>query len=286
LAGRLGEGLVGELVGADQSTEEGIAAQRARVVQLKMRLAELPDPEARALEGLADALVRKSVWIVGGDGWAYDIGYGGLDHVLASGRNVNVLVLDTEVYSNTGGQASKATPRGAVAKFAAGGKPGPKKDLSLMAMAYGSVYVARVAMGAEDVQTVRAFLEADAYNGPSIIVAYSHCIAHGYDMVHGMDQQKKAVQAGHWPLFRYNPARVAAGSNPLQLDSKAPSLPLQEYTNNETRYTMLVHSDPAAAKALGELAQRDVADRWRLYAHWATMPVNGGNGGKKKEVES
>ena len=286
LAGRLGEGLVGELVGADQSTEEGIAAQRARVTQLKMRLAELPDPEARALEGLADTLVKRSVWIVGGDGWAYDIGYGGLDHVLASGRNVNVLVLDTEVYSNTGGQASKATPRGAVAKFAAGGKPSPKKDLTLMAMAYGSVYVARVAMGAEDVQTVRAFLEADAYDGPSIIVAYSHCIAHGYDMVHGMDQQKKAVQAGHWPLFRYNPARVAAGSNPLQLDSKAPSLPLPEYTNNETRYTMLVHSDPAAAKALAELAQRDVADRWRLYAHWATMPVNGGNGGKKEEGES
>jgi pyruvate-ferredoxin/flavodoxin oxidoreductase len=286
MVSRLGEGLVGELVAADQSTEEGIAAQRARVAQLKLRLAELPDPEARALEGLADALVRKSVWIVGGDGWAYDIGYGGLDHVLASGRNVNVLVLDTEVYSNTGGQASKATPRGAVAKFAAGGKPGPKKDLTLMAMAYGSVYVARVAMGAEDVQTVRAFLEADAYDGPSIIVAYSHCIAHGYDMVHGMDQQKKAVQAGHWPLFRYNPARVAAGSNPLQLDSKAPSLPLQEYTNNETRYTMLVHSDPAAAKALAELAQRDVADRWRLYTHWATMPVNGGNGGRKTEGES
>jgi pyruvate-ferredoxin/flavodoxin oxidoreductase len=286
LAGRLGEGLVSELVGADQSSEAGIAAQRGRVLELKARLAELPDLEARALEGLADALVRKSVWIVGGDGWAYDIGYGGLDHVLASGRNVNLLVLDTEVYSNTGGQASKATPRGAVAKFAAGGKPGPKKDLTLMAMAYGSVYVARVAMGAEDVQTVRAFLEADAYDGPSLIVAYSHCIAHGYDMVHGMDQQKKAVQAGHWPLFRYNPARVAAGANPLQLDSKAPSLPLQEYTNNETRYTMLVHSDPAAAKALAELAQRDVADRWRLYAHWSTMPVNGGNGGSKKEGES
>jgi pyruvate-ferredoxin/flavodoxin oxidoreductase len=256
------------------------------VVRLTARLAELPDPEARALESLADALVRKSVWIVGGDGWAYDIGYGGLDHVLASGRNVNVLVLDTEVYSNTGGQASKATPRGAVAKFAAGGKPGAKKDLSLMAMAYGSVYVARVAMGAEDVQTVRAFLEADAYDGPSLIVAYSHCIAHGYDMVHGMDQQKRAVQAGQWPLFRYNPALLREGRNPLQLDSKAPSLPLQQYTNNETRYTMLVHSDPAAAKALAELAQRDVAERWRLYAHWAAMPVNGGNGGGTKEGAS
>jgi pyruvate-ferredoxin/flavodoxin oxidoreductase len=276
LAARLGDGLTGELLGADQTTETGIAAQRGRVARLKARLAELPDPEARALESLADALVRKSVWIVGGDGWAYDIGYGGLDHVLASGRNVNVLVLDTEVYSNTGGQASKATPRGAVAKFAAGGKPGAKKDLSLMAMAYGSVYVARVAMGAEDVQTVRAFLEADAHDGPSIIVAYSHCIAHGYDMVHGMDQQKRAVQTGQWPLFRYNPALLREGKNPLQLDSKAPSLPLAQYTNNETRYTMLVHSDPAAAKALADLAQRDVAERWRLYAHWAAMPVNGG----------
>ncbi len=279
MAPRLGESLAGELVGADQSTADGIAAQRARVARLKVRLAELADPEARALESLADALVKRSVWIVGGDGWAYDIGYGGLDHVLASGRNVNVLVLDTEVYSNTGGQASKATPRGAVAKFAAGGKPGPKKDLSLMAMAYGHVYVARVAMGADDQQTVRAFLEADAYDGPSILVAYSHCIAHGYDMVHGLDQQHKAVQAGHWPLFRYNPALVATGVNPLHLDSKAPSLPLQQYTNNETRYTMLVHSDPAAAKALADLAQHDVAERWRLYAHWAAMPVNGGNGG-------
>jgi pyruvate-ferredoxin/flavodoxin oxidoreductase len=286
LAGRLDDGLVGELLAADQSTEAGITAQRERVARLKARLAELKDPEARALESLADALVRKSVWIVGGDGWAYDIGYGGLDHVLASGRNVNVLVLDTEVYSNTGGQASKATPRGAVAKFAAGGKPGPKKDLSLMAMAYGSVYVARVAMGAEDVQTVRAFLEADAYDGPSMIVAYSHCIAHGYDMVHGMDQQKRAVLAGQWPLLRYNPALMHAGKNPLQLDSKAPSLPLEQYTNNETRYTMLVHSDPAAAKTLAEAAQRDVAERWRLYAHWAAMPVNGGNGRAKKEGEA
>jgi pyruvate-ferredoxin/flavodoxin oxidoreductase len=288
LAGRLPEGLAGELLAADQASEEGIAAQRRRVARLKDVLAGLKEPEARTLEGLADALVKKSVWIVGGDGWAYDIGYGGLDHVLASGRNVNVLVLDTEVYSNTGGQASKATPRGAVAKFAASGKPGPKKDLAMMAMAYGNVFVARVAMGAEDVQTVRAFLEADAYDGPSLIVAYSHCIAHGYDMVHGMEQQKKAVQAGYWPLFRFNPSRLEEGANPLQLDSKAPSLPLKQYTNNETRYTMLVHSDPAAAKRLGEAAQRDVNDRWRLYAHWAAMPVDGGgdhggNGGGATE---
>jgi pyruvate-ferredoxin/flavodoxin oxidoreductase len=279
LGGRLSEGITHELVGADQSTEAGIAAQRERVGRLKVLLAALPDPEARRLESLADALVRKSVWIVGGDGWAYDIGYGGLDHVLASGRNVNVLVLDTEVYSNTGGQASKATPRGAVAKFAAGGKPVGKKDLTLMAMAYGSVYVARVALGGDDGQAVRAFLEADAYDGPSLIVAYSPCIEQGYDLIHGLEQQKNAVRAGHWPLFRYDPARVAEGMNPLQLDSKAPSLPLEEYTRNETRYTRLVASDPAAARALGELAQRDVTDRWRLYEHMAAMAVNG----KKRE---
>ena len=172
---------------------------------------------------MADALVKKSVWIVGGDGWAYDIGYGGLDHVLASGRNVNILVLDTEVYSNTGGQASKATPRGAVAKFAAGGKPAGKKDLALMAMSYGSVYVAQIAMGASDMHTVKAFLEAEAYDGPSLIIAYSHCIAHGYDMAHGMDQQKAAVNSGYWPLFRYNPTLAGQGKNPFQLDSRPPS---------------------------------------------------------------
>jgi pyruvate-ferredoxin/flavodoxin oxidoreductase len=217
--------------------------------------------------------VKKSVWIVGGDGWAYDIGYGGLDHVLASGRNVNLLVLDTEVYSNTGGQMSKATPRGAVAKFAAGGKPQVKKDLALLAMTYGNVYVARVAMGANDAQTLKAFQEAEAYEGPSLIIAYSHCIAHGYDMAHGMDQQKAAVQSGHWPLFRYNPDQERQGKNPLQLDSKAPSLPLEKYVYNETRYTMLTQSDPAAAKRLLELAKDDVRKRWRLYEHWAAMAV-------------
>jgi pyruvate-ferredoxin/flavodoxin oxidoreductase len=279
MAGRLGDALVSGLRDADQSTEAGIAAQRGRVAQLKTLLASLPDPEARMLESLADVLVKKSVWIVGGDGWAYDIGYGGLDHVLASGRNVNVLVLDTEVYSNTGGQASKATPRGAVAKFAAGGKPNAKKDLSLMAMAYGSVYVARIAMGGDDAQTVRAFLEADAYDGPSLIVAYSHCINHGYDMLYGLDQQKIAVQTGYWPLLRYNPALEAQGKNPLQLDSKAPSLPLTEFTKSEARYTMLTHSDPAAAKRLDDLAQHDVADRWRTYTYMAAMTGNrGGNG--------
>jgi len=196
--------------------------------------------------------------------------------VLASGRNVNVLVLDTEVYSNTGGQMSKATPRGAVAKFAAGGKPRPKKDLGMMAISYGNVYVAEVAMGSSDMQTLKAFLEADAYDGPSIIIAYSHCIAHGYDLVHGMDQQKAAVQCGYWPLYRYNPTLAKLGKNPLQLDSRAPSLPLEKYIYNETRYTMLAHSDPEAAKHLLKLAEEDVQKRWKLYTNMAAMPTNGG----------
>jgi pyruvate-ferredoxin/flavodoxin oxidoreductase len=229
--------------------------------------------EARDLLTLADALVKKSVWILGGDGWAYDIGYGGLDHVLASGRNVNVLVVDTEVYSNTGGQASKSTPRGAVAKFAAGGKALGKKDLGMMAMTYGSVYVAKVAMGAGDMHTLKAFLEAEAYDGPSLIIAYSHCIAHGYDMVNGMDQQKAAVSCGYWPLFRYNPALVAEGKNPFQLDSRAPTTKLKDYIYNETRYSMLAKSNPEEAKKLLHLAEEDVSSRWRLYEHWAHMPA-------------
>jgi len=265
--------LAGALLGADQATEAGIAAQRERVEALKGRLPSIDAPEARELLSVADALVDKSVWIIGGDGWAYDIGYGGLDHVLASGRNVNVLVLDTEVYSNTGGQMSKATPRGAVAKFAAGGKATGKKDLALMAMTYGHVYVARVAMGGNDAQTLRALREAEAYRGPSLVIAYSHCIAHGYDLRHGMDQQKAAVLSGHWPLFRYDPARARAGQNPLQLDSKAPSLPLRAYAYNETRYTMLAHSHPETARRLLGEAQDDVAARWRLYEHWASMPA-------------
>jgi pyruvate-ferredoxin/flavodoxin oxidoreductase len=275
LSGTLGDGLVEALLTADQSTEGGLAAQRERVRQLKQRLQDLKTPEAANLLALADALVKKSVWIIGGDGWAYDIGYGGLDHVLASGRNVNLLVLDTEVYSNTGGQMSKATPRGAVAKFAAGGKPQVKKDLAMLAMTYGNVYVARVAMGANDMQTVKAFLEAEAFDGPSLIVAYCHCIAHGYDMAHGLDQQKAAVQSGYWPLLRYNPALAGQGKNPLQLDSKAPTIPLEKYAYNETRYTMLVKSDPHAAKQLLDLAQDDVKKRWRLYEHWAAMQVAG-----------
>ena len=220
---------------------------------------------------VADALVRKSVWLVGGDGWAYDIGFGGLDHVLGSGMNVNVLVLDTEVYSNTGGQMSKATPRGAVAKFAAGGKQTGKKDLAMEAISYGSVYVARVAMGGNDSHTVKAFLEAEAHDGPSLILAYSHCIAHGYDMAFGMDQQKNAVLSGYWPLMRYNPALRKEGKNPFQLDSKAPSIPLKQYAYQEARYTMLARSNPEAARELLQMAQDDVARQWRVYANRAAM---------------
>jgi len=273
LAPVMGEPLAQRLLGADQSNEAGIKEQRERVKLLKEKLEGLDALEARDLAALADALVKKSVWIVGGDGWAYDIGYGGLDHVLASGRNVNILVLDTEVYSNTGGQMSKATPRGAVAKFAAGGKASPKKDLAMMAMAYGNVYVARVAFGAQDMQTVKAFLEAEAYDGPSLIIAYAHCIAHGYDLLYGLEQQKAAVQSGYWPLLRFNPELTRQGKNPLQLDSRPPSLPLEKYVYNETRYTMLARSDPEAAKRLLELAQEDVNSRWRLYENWAAMPI-------------
>ena len=257
---------------ADQSTDAGIAAQRERVRALCSRLAAVDTAAARELASVADALVRTSVWIVGGDGWAYDIGYGGLDHVLASGRNVNVLVLDTEVYSNTGGQMSKATPRGAVAKFAAAGKPAAKKDLALGVMAYGDVYVARVAMGASDAQTLRAFREAEAWDGPSLIIAYSHCIAHGYDMRHGMDQQKAAVLSGHWPLFRYHPALAAEGRNPFQLDCKPPSLELERYAYEEMRYAMLVHSHPEQARRLLEQAREDIMRRWRTYEGLAAVP--------------
>jgi len=212
------------------------------------------------------------VWLLGGDGWAYDIGFGGLDHVLGSGRNVNVLVLDTEVYSNTGGQMSKATPRGAVAKFAMGGKHTGKKDLAMEAVSYGYVYVARVAMGANDTHTVKALLEAEAHDGPSLIIAYSHCIAHGYDMSMGLEQQKKAVLSGYWPLMRYNPALRLEGKNPFLLDSKAPSIPLKQYAYQEARYTMLVRSDPEEARALLKLAQDDVERQWRVYANRAAMP--------------
>jgi pyruvate-ferredoxin/flavodoxin oxidoreductase len=263
----VGEELAHELLHADQSSEAGILAQRARVALLKERLREANSTESRVrnLLSVADALVHKSVWIIGGDGWGYDIGFGGLDHVLASGRNVNILLLDTEVYSNTGGQASKSTPIGAVAKFAAKGKATPKKDLGLLAMAYGNVYVAHVAMGANDQQTLRAFLEAEAYDGPSLIIAYSHCIAHGIEMSKALEQQKLAVQTGYWPLYRYNPELHVEGKNPLVLDSKEPTIPLEKFAYNETRFRMLLQSDEERAESLMKLAQRDVRERWHRY---------------------
>jgi len=275
LAPQIGQVLVDAILTADQTSEAGIKAQRERVVQLKQVLQSLKDPRADMLLDLADFLVRKSVWIIGGDGWAYDIGYGGLDHVLASGRDVNILVLDTEVYSNTGGQSSKATPRAAVAKFAANGKNLPKKDLGMIAMAYGYVYVARVAMGYNDTQTLKAFLEADAYEGPSLIIAYSHCIAHGIDMRKGLDQQKLAVQSGVWPVFRYNPMLAEEGKNPLQLDSRDPSVKVEDYAYNETRYRMLLQSDEARAEALMKQAREDAIRRWKLYQQMAAIPYNG-----------
>ncbi len=278
LADLLGEPLVTGLLNADQTSEAGIKEQRERVALLKSRLAGVKDPRAHDLLSLADILVRKSVWILGGDGWAYDIGYGGLDHVLAMGRNVNMLVLDTEVYSNTGGQSSKSTPRAAVAKFAANGKGMPKKDLGLIAMSYGYVYVARVAMGASDQQTLNAFLEADAHEGPSLIIAYSHCINHGIDMRKGLDQQKLAVLSGMWPLYRYNPRLAAEGKNPLTIDSKDPSISVREYAYNETRYSMLTQSDEDRAQMLLEQAQQDVKSRWELYKQMAAMHYGNNNG--------
>jgi pyruvate-ferredoxin/flavodoxin oxidoreductase len=271
LSAEIGSELVEGLLNADQSTEAGLNEQRKRVAALKSKLAGSKDAKARNLVSLADTLVKKSVWIVGGDGWAYDIGYGGLDHVLASGRNVNILVLDTEVYSNTGGQASKSTPRAAVAKFAAKGKDLPKKDLGYIAMTYGYIYVGKVSMGANDAQVVKTFLEAEAYDGPSLIVAYSHCINHGIDMRTGLQQQKKAVESGHWPLFRYNPAKIALGENPLTIDSKAPSIPLTEYAYGENRYKMLVKSDEARAEVLIKEAQVDAERRWELYRQLAEL---------------
>ncbi len=269
LSSSIGETLASAILNANQSDEPGIFEQRQRVGLLKDKLRELNTPDALNLVTLADNLVKRSIWIMGGDGWAYDIGYGGLDHVLASGRNVNVLVLDTEVYSNTGGQMSKSTPRSAIAKFAAAGKPMQKKDLALLAMAYGSVYVAKVAMGSNDLQTIRAFLEAEAYNGPSLIIAYSHCIAHGCNMTRAMANQKLAVETGYWPIFRYNPALEGDGKNPFKLDSKPPKLPLREFTQLETRFKMLEKSHPERARQLGELAQKDVYLRWKVYEHLA-----------------
>ncbi|HEX6819584.1 MAG TPA: pyruvate:ferredoxin (flavodoxin) oxidoreductase [Ktedonobacterales bacterium] len=276
------EDLASALLSADQRAQVGIRAQRERVGQVKRLCEEAvqreqPDETRRAIRqllGVADALIHVSVWIVGGDGWAYDIGYGGLDHVLASGRNVKVLVMDTEVYSNTGGQASKSTPRGAVAKFAARGKAARKKDLGLLAMSYGNIYVARVAMGGSDAQTLHALLEAEAYDGPALIIAYSHCIAHGIDMRKGLEQQKLAVQSGYWPLFRFNPALEDDGRNPLTLDSKEPSVPLEQFEYNEVRFRVLRQTDPERARQLMAQAQDDVKRRWSEYEQIAAARID------------
>jgi pyruvate-ferredoxin/flavodoxin oxidoreductase len=279
LAEDVGGQLVNALLSADQSDEAGIHAQRERVATLKETLKRLNTPDARRLYELADALVKRDVWIVGGDGWAYDIGFGGLDHVLASGRNVNILVLDTEVYSNTGGQMSKSTPRAAVAKFAAGGKQAGKKDLGLIAMSYGNVYVARVAMGAKDEQTLRAFIEAEAYDGPSLIIAYSHCIAHGIDMAKALKNHKAAVDSGQWLLYRYHPERAEQNENPFVLDSRPPKLPLKEYLHMENRFKMLEMSSPETAAVLFEQAQQDVNTRWAFYEYLASRPYTNGKNG-------
>ena len=273
LAPDIGASLVDAIVDAEQHSEAAIFEQRERVEQLKRKLAGIDRLTARTLEGIADYLVKKSVWLIGGDGWAYDIGYGGVDHVLASGRNVNILVLDTEVYSNTGGQTSKATPLGAVAKFSAGGKPVIKKDLAMMAMAYGHVYVAQVAYGAKDVQVLRAFLEAESYDGPSLIIAYSPCIAHGIDLANNLRQQDLAVNAGHWGLFRYDPRRSARGENPLHLDSKEPSIPYREFAMSETRFAVLERTHPDAAHRFMKAAQQHSKARFHLYEQLARLAV-------------
>jgi len=271
LAGKIGPDLASGLLEADQSTEAGIAAQRQRVAQLMAALEKSDDPKASQLKSLAEFLVKRSVWIFGGDGWAYDIGYGGLDHVLANRFDVNVLVLDTEVYSNTGGQMSKSTPRAAVAKFAAGGKSLARKDLGMMLMSYGHVYVAQVAMGANDSHTVKALLEAESFDGPSIVLAYSTCIGQGINMRTGMDNQKAAVASGHYPLYRFDPRRADQGNNPLQLDSKPPSISFKEFAYKETRFSMLAKANPDEAKRLIELAQADTDARWRLYEQMANL---------------
>jgi pyruvate-ferredoxin/flavodoxin oxidoreductase len=270
LQDKLGADLVQSIVSAAQVTEADIQDQRERVVALKKKLAGLSsDADAVQLLSLADTLVKKSVWIFGGDGWAYDIGYGGLDHVLASGKNVNVFVLDTEVYSNTGGQASKATPRGATAKFAMGGKSGGKKDLGMIAMTYGNIYVATIAMGANDQQTLKAIQEAESYDGPSLIIAYSHCIAHGINMINGLQDQKAAVASGQWILYRFDPRRIEKGENPLMIDSKAPTIPLEQYLMMENRFKMIVKSNPEEAKRLFQIAQKDVTARWKRFEYLA-----------------
>jgi pyruvate-ferredoxin/flavodoxin oxidoreductase len=278
LSSEIGDNLVTGILTATQKNEADIWEQRDRVAALKEKLQGMNSPDAQQLASLADYLVKKDVWIIGGDGWAYDIGYGGLDHVIASGRNVNILVLDTEVYSNTGGQASKATPRGAVAKFAAGGKPAAKKDLGLIAMTYGNVYVASVAMGAKDEHTLKVFLEAEAYDGPSLIIAYSHCIAHGINMTTAMNHQKEMVEAGRWLLYRYNPDLVQQGKNPLQLDMRSPKKGVEYSMYNENRFKMLTKTKPVDAKRLLAEAQNDINTRWEMYEYLASRHLETHNG--------
>ena len=275
LSGALGDGLAGELLEAGQSSEVEINEQRRRVKWLREKLAKIDSAEARELEAVSDSLVRRSVWIVGGDGWAYDIGYGGLDHVLASGKNVNVLVLDTEVYSNTGGQASKSTPLGAVAQFAAGGKSMPKKDLGMIAMTYGNIYVAKVSL-ANPAQAVKALLEADSYDGPSLVIAYTHCIAHGINMTTAVDECKNAVASGHWPLFRFDPRLSGQGKNPLQLDSKEPTISFEQYAYGENRYRVLKKINPEVAERLMTAANQGTASRFDLYKKLAEMQADCG----------
>jgi pyruvate-ferredoxin/flavodoxin oxidoreductase len=273
LRSRFDEQLVEELLNTDQQSEAEIFEQRERIETLKQACKQIDDPQAQSLISVADSLARKSVWLVGGDGWAYDIGYGGVDHVLASGRNVNILLLDTETYSNTGGQTSKATPLGAVAKFSAAGKPTNKKDIAMMAMAYGNVYVAQVAFGAKDVQTLRAFLEAEAYPGPSLIICYSPCIAHGVDLSNNIRQQELAVDSGHWPLFRYDPRRSDKGENPLKMDSKEPSIPYRDFANSETRFSVLQRTHPEASEQFLRQAQQQIKTRYRLYEQLAQLAM-------------
>jgi pyruvate-ferredoxin/flavodoxin oxidoreductase len=258
------------ILAADQSDEEGVVAQRGRVQRLRELLAGREDDVALRLLTVADSLVHQGIWLIGGDGWAYDIGFGGLDHVLSSGRNVNVLVLDTEVYSNTGGQASKSTPRGAVAKFAAGGKATAKKDLGAIARAYGNVYVAQISMGANELQATKALLEADAWPGPSLVIAYSTCIAHGIDMTKSMTHQKDAVKSGYWPLYRFHPSETEDGQ-PFKLDSRAPSIPVRDFVADETRFAILERTHPEDAHRLAQLAQADADERWRYYEQLAGM---------------
>jgi len=284
-APELGDNLVTEILENTQTSEADIYEQRQWVEQVKQRLQGLETPQAKMFLSVADYLVKKSVWIIGGDGWAYDIGYGGLDHVLASGRNVNILVMDTEVYSNTGGQASKATPRAAVAKFAAGGKPSPKKDLGLMAMTYGNVYVASIAMGAKNEQSIKAFMEAEAYPGVSLIIAYSHCIAHGINMTTAMNHQKELVDSGRWLLYRYNPLLTDQGKNPLQLDMRSPKVPIDKTVYSENRFAMLTRSQPEEAKRLMKLAQGDVTTRWAMYEYLSKRSLTGQPEGNGKDTQ-